>query len=373
MTKVYVIDAGRKFYYHQWTDPETGKRITRSSRCTTRRDAERAAMVLETQLSSGRLQDGKMPWADFCDRYQMLHLASLARKSEVKAAGVLDSYTAIMTPATVANVSTASLSTYAARLRSDGSGRSEATIAGHLRVLRAALAWAKSQGIIHAVPPMPKIQRAAGARVAKGRPITAAEFVQMLRATRGAVGRSAGKSWRHLLRGLWLSGLRLGEACALRWDHGNHPSVELIQDGGWLVIPAAFDKSHIDRRMPLPPDFAAWLARSKNRSGFVFSPRGLRGERVEFFRASQVVSKIGKAAGVITDPSTGRTATAHDFRRAFAQRWASRLTPIDLQRLMRHASIATTLGYYLDADAAGLAERMKAASTPTQQSTQHSS
>lgn len=52
MTKVYVVNAGRKFYCLQWTDPATGKRVTRSSRETTRRGAERKAVDLENQLSN---------------------------------------------------------------------------------------------------------------------------------------------------------------------------------------------------------------------------------------------------------------------------------------------------------------------------------
>jgi len=46
-------------------------------------------------------------------------------------------------------------------------------------------------------------------------------------------------------------------------------------------------------------------------------------------------------------------ASAHDFRRAFGSRWATRVMPAVLQQLMRHESIDTTLRYYvgLDADA----------------------
>lgn len=61
----------------------------------------------------------------------------------------------------------------------------------------------------------------------------------------------------------------------------------------------------------------------------------------------RIVSAIGEAAGVVVDPDTGKTASAHDLRRAFGQRWASRVMPTVLRELMRHASINTTMAFYV--------------------------
>lgn len=352
--KVYVISLGRKFLYFQWICPITGRRLTRSSKCKTRRDAERKASILENQLSSAEDGQGRCRWKTFRSLYENEHLAGLAANSEYKAIGILDSFERLAEPTQVHRITAGTLSAYVAKLRD--AGRSEATIAGHLRQLKAGLRWAKDRGFLSAVPAMPRIHRQAGKRLAKGRPVTHAEFANMLRATKTICGKHW-KSWTRILRGLWLSGLRLGEAVKLRWTPGNWPYI----DGESLVIPAEFDKAHQDRRIPLPPDFAAWLQRTPiaDRTGVVFQPLGELGKPVQFFRVSQRIAKIGEHAGIITDPATGRTATAHDLRRSFAQRWASRLTPVDLQRLMRHASIATTMGYYVDQDAEGLAKRMR--------------
>jgi integrase len=40
-------------------------------------------------------------------------------------------------------------------------------------------------------------------------------------------------------------------------------------------------------------------------------------------------------------------ASAHDFRRAFGDRWALRVMPPVLMQLMRHESIETTMRYYV--------------------------
>jgi hypothetical protein len=80
---------------------------------------------------------------------------------------------------------------------------------------------------------------------------------------------------------------------------------------------------------------------------------------------SKTVSDIGKAAGVkvYTHPRTGKVkyASAHDLRRTFGERWASRLMPVQLMELMRHKNIETTLRYYVGANAQRTAQTIWAA------------
>jgi integrase len=107
----------------------------------------------------------------------------------------------------------------------------------------------------------------------------------------------------------------------------------------------------------MTPDFADWLLQTPldRRIGKVFGVAAL-GLRLD--KVSKVVSEIGKRAGVVVNREQGKFASAHDFRRAFGTRWASRLKPADLQQLMRHVSITTTLGYYVLVDADTLAQRL---------------
>lgn len=360
MHRVYVLDLGRKFLYLQWTDPATGGKRKRSAKTAKRREAERKAKELEDVLNEHLLPaDGSVAWDVFVDRYQHQHLQSLAGKSETKSLGVLDSVARHCKIGRLNQLTASSLSWYAGQLRSEG--LSESTIAGHVRTIRAALSWALDNGLISRVPQMPRVARVKSQK-SRGRPITVSEFARMLRAARGVVGVPARRSWCRLLRGLWQSGLRLGEAVELRWVPGPWPWIDWTGDGWWLVIPQECDKAHEERRLPVVPDWRRLLDRvpAADRQGYVWNPLGERGRRVKFFRVIQIVAEIGKAAGVIVDRSTGRTATAHDLRRSFAQRWASRLSPIDLQRIMRHADISTTSQYYLDSDSDGLAKRLGA-------------
>lgn len=54
---------------------------------------------------------------------------------------------------------------------------------------------------------------------------------------------------------------------------------------------------------------------------------------------------------MIVNKADKKSASAHDLRRAFGNRWASRVKPATLQLLMRHSSIETTLLYYVAQDA----------------------
>lgn len=76
--------------------------------------------------------------------------------------------------------------------------------------------------------------------------------------------------------------------------------------------------------------------------------------------AGKVIVRIGEATGVKVNvhPNTGKVkyASAHDLRRAFGERWATRVMPPVLQQLMRHESIDTTLRYYVGRNAEATAE-----------------
>ena len=73
-------------------------------------------------------------------------------------------------------------------------------------------------------------------------------------------------------------------------------------------------------------------------------------------RVSRIVSAIGKEAGVVVNEAEEKYGSAHDLRRLFGTRWASRVKPATLQLLMRHKSIETTLKYSVSQDADEVAD-----------------
>jgi integrase len=127
-------------------------------------------------------------------------------------------------------------------------------------------------------------------------------------------------------------------------------------------IPAACEKGNRDRVLPITPDFAEFplTTPEANRRGQVFRPLMPSGNPATAGQVGRMVAMIGELARVVvhSDPRTGKVkfASAHDLRRSFGNRWAKRVMPAVLQRLMRHESIETTMGYYVDLDADELAE-----------------
>ena len=209
--------------------------------------------------------------------------------------------------------------------------------------------------------------RVKGAKVMRGRPITAEEFDRMIEATPKIVDNAAADSWRFYLRGLWTSGLRLSESLTLRWDDA--PDVIVVDRSGrrpMLRIPAESHKAHRDTLLPMMPEFAELLESipEGQRRGRVFKLLATDGtpRAAELTGVSKTITAIGKTAGVVVDERqrNGKTirkfASAHDLRRAFGQRWAGKVMPTVLRELMRHSSINTTMAYYVGTNAEATAD-----------------
>ena len=88
------------------------------------------------------------------------------------------------------------------------------------------------------------------------------------------------------------------------------------------------------------------------------------GSPITAHSVGQLVTKIGDRAGIVVNAVEGKTANAHDLRRTFASRWARRVAPAVFQKLMRHASIQTTMGYYVDLDIDEMADELWASHKP---------
>ena len=122
------------------------------------------------------------------------------------------------------------------------------------------------------VPKIKMPKRAKGSKVMKGRPITGEEFDRMLDKVDSIVNDVVAPSWRYLLRGLWLSGLRLDEALNLYWDRPDRLRVDLDGRRPMFHILAEHEKGKRDRLLPMAPEFAEMLdlAPENERRGRVF-------------------------------------------------------------------------------------------------------
>jgi integrase len=362
--------GARPFLYMQYTNPVTEKKVSRSTGTSNRKEAQKIAAKWEAELQEGRYaKPASTTWAQFRQRYAEEVLPSLAEKTQSKINTVLDAVERIVGPNKLRALDASQLSLFQAKLRKGG--RAETTIDGYLAHLSAALQWAVDIGLLPTVPTMPKPERTkSGSKMMKGRAPTGEEFDRMLEKVESVVGPKAAASWRHYLRALWWSGLRLEESLELYWDRQDRLCVDLSLRRPMLRVRAELEKGHQDRLLPIAPEFAEMLLATPEaeRHGRVFRlrPRRAHGERLTTCRVSRIVSDIGEAAGVrvnVDQKGKVKFASAHDLRRAFGERWARRpgITPQVLMELMRHESIETTMRFYVEPNAEATADVLWAA------------
>ncbi len=392
--KVHVVKRkDRKFLYLRYIDPVTGEAHERSSKCVRKKEANKAAGRWESELRTGGgvvSSRARTKWDAFRASYEAHVDRELGEKTLEKVWSLFNVIDRFMKkPDNVQRVTRPWINRFRTVLLEKG--RQPSTIESHCRHLRAALVWAKEEGLIEDLPKFPKpSKKARKKKKMKGRPITGEEFDRYLAAVepyfrklianRRRLGekpsdvelsdrvRQSIDSVKRLMQGIWLSGLRLGEALSLNWDR-YADGIRVDADGKFvkLLIFAEDEKGGQDRNYPVAPEFAEFLLSvpAAERKGHVFDVVLHRGICRRVDTVSSKLVDIGEFAGIKvdekTDNKTGESkpvyASAHDLRRSFGTRWAKRGLPIfHLKELMRHASVQTTQEYYIDIESDDTAE-----------------
>ena len=344
-------------------------------------EAEQLKTELEAKLVLGiankpgkeKAVGADMEWSDFREQYRVLHLSTVRDGTAIHAESRLDLAERILKPRTLADLADPNaLQQLQAKLLAGGQSRrkkprSAHTVKGYMNSVLASLNWAYLQGWLPNAPKLRKI-KTPKQKVMKGRPITAEEFQKMLKATAGVVGDEAADSWKHILRGLWESALRLDELMHVSWDKpGTIRPVWKDKLNPTLEIPAAMQKNDTDESIPLLPWFEAVLIETPGdkRTGWAFNPLSLQlkiGRKVRYLRpdaewVGKIIARIGKEAGIIVEQADERTgrpikyATAHDLRRSCGERLRNAgVPPLVICRVMRHSSWETTRKHYAPGD-----------------------
>jgi integrase len=322
----------------QWIDPETHRRKSKSAGTADEGDAEQARADLEYELNHGRYQEAsRMSWERFRELFEAEYLPNLRPGSQGKMRDVLDSFAEICRPGRLRSVSERTLSAFVAglRLRPGRGGNptmAATTITSNLNYLRAALNWAARQKLIPVVPGFPavKVPRK------KPRPVPPESFERIL-------DRAGDLQMRAYLLCGWLAGLRLNEAfCLEREATDKAPWVDFPRDRIWL--PAGFVKAVEDQWVPLDPVLREALEALPHHGKRVFRFLAPDGHPVGVPAVSQRIIRIAKKAGV--------KLTMKVLRRGFGCYYAGKVPAQVLQKLMRHASITTTMDFYANVDQA---------------------
>lgn len=318
LLKVYIFKRkGRKNYEAEFTDPRTGHKHRKTLGTVNKREAEREAGRLEAELREGQWRaTRKTKWKEFRTKSEtegMFDLAPATVHAFQSAASKLE---ALVRPSTLQSLTEEKMNSFTSQLLMEG--LSKFTAASYLRHLKAALRWAVGQKLLMECPAI-RMPKGTSSGKAKGRPITTEEFERMLSNVVKVVEKDQAESWNFLLKGLWWSGLRLGEALKLSWDNPKDLMVDLSGKRPFLRIQGESEKGKKDRTLPLAPEAAELLQTvpEEEREGLVFKLKWQRNHRkpARVDTVSPIICEIGKKTGVKVSES--KTASAHDLRRSF--------------------------------------------------------
>jgi integrase len=344
----------RRHLMLQWTDPETGRRKSKSAETDDPDKAEQARADLEYELNHGKYQEAsRMTWERFRELFEDEYLSNLRGGTRERYDDVFDLFEELCHPTSLKGVTERTVSAFAAGMRKKPTyrrvGMMPSTIRVNLQSLHTALSWAVRQKMLPECPAFPSVK----VPRKKPQPIAVEAFERL-------VDKAADPYMRAFLMTGWLAGLRLNEALHLEWEPAEAaPYLDLAR--GRIILPAEFAKSVEDQWVPLDPALAEMLSRLPRQGARVFRfVKGKAGLPMTLNGVSQRVIRLAQKAGV--------RLTMHSLRKGFGCYYAGKVSAQVLQKLMRHGDIKTTMTYYANVDdavEAAVAQRNSSRNTPT--------
>ena len=175
--EVKITKYGDRKYWIAYVVTDGRRGQTRSTKATTKREAERFADVWEAELREGRNKPASsITWEEFRERYEQEMMPSMADTTASKVFTTFAFVERFAKPAKLRDLTLDKLSRWIADLQ--GEGRKDTTVAGYIRHLKSSLNWAKDVGLLDAVPKMRTPKGAADSGM-KGRAIVAEEHERM--------------------------------------------------------------------------------------------------------------------------------------------------------------------------------------------------
>lgn len=297
-----------------------------------------------------RLEQPVSNWSRFVSDYEADH-SDWSKKQVQKWKQVRHYFEMNFKPVELSEITQPKINDFCRRMANES--ESKLTARNKISVLRAALNYAKRQGLIENVPvfTMPKIIES---DETTGRPLTKDEVQHLLSVVPSVVGNDSEASWKFYINGLLNSGFRLKESTLITWNDRRFISIDDIDsDVPMFLFPQGSDKNKKKKRVPIIPAMRDQLLAvpRMERTGYLFNPTGPSGKRLSYRTIMKYFKDLGEQSGIVTDfksDGSSKYVSAHDLRRTFAERVVDdpNISPKDSQVLMRHASFSTTMKHY---------------------------
>ncbi len=326
-----------------WYDPDGNKK---SKRIGSKSMAEKFRKKTEGQLAAGTYEgNARKSWAGFRAEYETKIAAAMNVGTRRETLRGLNHFERIVKPKRVDAIKTQTIDAYTNGRRLEPGQKkkstvSPATINKELRHIRAVLQIAVDWGYLAQRPKFRMVKEPQKLV----RYVTPEHFAAIYQACEvakrpAADTYDAATWWRTLLTFCYMTGWRISEPLALRWD-------DVSLDAGTAITRWGDNKGKRDERVPLHPVVVEHLRKVVDFGQAVFPWPHHERTLWEDFAAIQMV------AGIDLPCHENHEHTAachrygfHDLRRAFATSNAEQLTPDALQTLMRHKSYLTTQKY----------------------------
>lgn len=312
-----------------------GRRIRRPSPDGTRRGAETLERTLRKEFADDE-DAGRDPFAgppptfaEFSERWMRDYVVPNNRQSTVreKRSTLRSQLLPAFGPMRLDEITTAKIDRFIAAAKSRG--LSPKRVKNALTILRRCLVSASEWGLSRHVPLIhwPRV------RPPEAKYLSRDEVDRLLTSMRPGF-------WRTLVLFILTTGVRFGEAAALRWE-----DLELSKDAPSVFIRRAVERGHVDepktpagrRVIPLVPETAAALHALRHEREYVFSCED--GSLMRPDGASTYLTKACKRAGV-------PRVTWHPLRHTAATELVRQGAPLPVvQAVLGHTTIQMTSRY----------------------------
>jgi len=345
--QVAKVGTDKASWYCHWLEP--GRRQRCKSCGPGERGkalAEELKLKVERDLTLGTYEpNANRAWAEFRREYEAKVLPGRADDTQRRVRRCLDDFERLARPGKMGAIRTKTLDDYAAARRLEPVKRRKGaappvapgTVAQELSDLKAVLRVARRWGYLAEVPEVPQV------RLPRKLPryVLPEHFAALylhadaLTFPRPLQGYTCGDWWRALLAFVYVAtGWRIGQCLGLLWEDVDLAAGTVVGRHG-----VTGNKADRDVLVRLHPVAVEHLERVRGFGPNVFPWPHLG---VELRRQ---LARLCRLAGV---PRYGW----HNLRKGFGTMNAARLSPMELQHLMQHASLATTQRYYVNAMAA---------------------
>lgn len=350
---VFIPKRRKNSYVATWWDPVTKRFRQKTLGTKNRREAFAIASDMARLILAGVSVD-RITWASFCAMYERERL-SRRSPSTREGWGTLKRHIADFgEPEAIEDITAAWVSAWQAHLYARGLAVNSVGV--YSRYLRAAVNWAKRHDLIERAPYV-EIETEVAPRSKATKPH---EFKVILAAV-PKVRPNDSANWNRLLRGLSRCNLRISELRQLSWDEGAGVHLDVSDVYPLIRFQPKSIKSRKRRVQVVLPEFWDICCETPqgDRQNWIFPLPNGRGGQMSRKRVIRIIGEIGVAAGIVTDPESGKHATSHDIgRRTFIEQIDGLLTMPEAHKAMGHGDFQTTVDYYDTRDAIEIAGKL---------------